>query len=145
MLLDRCLSICLSVTLVYCGQTVRWIKIGSLWNFAWKQASALATLCQILGPSSELGPSPKGRSPHPQFLAHVCCGQTAGWIKIPLGMEVSLGPGDIVLNRGPSSPLKRGTAPFFGPCLLRPNGRPSQLLLSTCLWNYHKALVKCKR
>jgi len=32
MLLDRCLSVCpvlsvLSVTLVYCGQTVRWIKM----------------------------------------------------------------------------------------------------------------------
>jgi len=33
---------------------------------------------------------------------------------------------------GPRS-LKRGTAnPVFGQCLLRPNGRPSQLLLSTC-------------
>jgi len=39
-----------------------------------------------------------------QFWAHVCCGQTAGWIKMPLGTEVGLGPGDIVLDRGPSSP-----------------------------------------
>jgi len=31
------------------------------------------------------------------FLIHVCCGQTAGWIRMPLGMEVSLDPGDIVL------------------------------------------------
>jgi len=36
----------------------------------------------------------KGHSP--QFSAHVCCGQTAGWMKIPYGMEVGLGPGDIV-------------------------------------------------
>jgi len=33
---------------------------------------------------------------------------------------------------GPSYPPKRGTAPIFGPCLLWPIGRPSQLLLSTC-------------
>jgi len=115
--------------------------------------------CVRWGPT----PLPKGHSP--QFLAHVCCGQTAGWIKMPLGMEVDLGPGDIVLGGdpvppkghspqflahvycsqmagciriplcvrrncvrwGPCSPLK---GPLFGPCLLWPNGRPSQLLLS---------------
>jgi len=31
------------------------------------------------------------------FSAHVYCGQTARWIKIPLGMEIGLGPGDIAL------------------------------------------------
>jgi len=40
-------------------------------------------------------PSPKGAQP--QFFVHVCCDQTAGWIKMPLGTEVDLGPGDIVL------------------------------------------------
>jgi len=34
----------------------------------------------------------------PKFSAHVCCGQTAGWIKLQLGMEIGLGPGDIVLD-----------------------------------------------
>ena len=29
----------------------------------------------------------------PQFLANVRCGQTAGWTKMPLGMDVGLGPG----------------------------------------------------
>jgi len=38
----------------------------------------------------------KGQSP--QFLAHVYCGQTAGWIKTPLGTEVDLGPGHFVLD-----------------------------------------------
>jgi len=33
-----------------------------------------------------------------QFLAHVYCGQTAEWIKMPLGTEVNLGPGDVVLD-----------------------------------------------
>jgi len=37
---------------------------------------------------------PKGAQP--QFWAHVRCGQTPGWIKMPLGTEVGLGPGDIV-------------------------------------------------
>ena len=35
---------------------------------------------------------------------------------------------------GDPAPSKMGTAPpLFGPCLLWPNGRPSQLLLSTCV------------
>jgi len=36
--------------------------------------------------------------PAPQFSAHVCCGQTAGWIKVPLGSEVDLDPDDTVLK-----------------------------------------------
>ena len=51
----------------------------------------------------------------PQFLAHVYCGQTAGWIKMPLGTEVNLGPGDIVLDGVAAPPPKRGTAPSFRP------------------------------
>jgi len=39
-------------------------------------------------------PPQKGHSP--QFSTYVCCGQTAGWIKTPLGMAVGLGPGDCV-------------------------------------------------
>jgi len=72
-------------------------------------------------------PSPKGAQPQcPQFSAHVCCGQAAGWIKMPLGMEVGLGPGpgpgDIVLDGDPA-PQKWGhSTPNFGPCLLWPNG-----------------------
>ena len=34
----------------------------------------------------------KGTEPPPQFSVHVYCGQTAGWIKMLLGMEVVLGP-----------------------------------------------------
>ena len=49
----------------------------------------------------------------PQFSAHIYCGQTAGQIKIPLGTEVCLGPGDIVLD-GDSAPHGKGTAaPHF--------------------------------
>ena len=38
----------------------------------------------------------KGRSR--QFSAHVYCGQTAAWIKMPLGSEVGVGLRDIVLD-----------------------------------------------
>jgi len=40
------------------------------------------------------------------------CGQTAGWIKIPLGTEVGLGPGDIVLE-GDQLPLKGAQPPLL--------------------------------
>jgi len=54
----------------------------------------------------------KGRNP--QFSAHVYCGQTAGWIVMPLSMEVGLGPGHIVLDLDAAPPFaKRGTAPSF--------------------------------
>jgi len=42
----------------------------------------------------------------------VYCGQTAGWIRIPLGTEVGLSPGDIVLNRDPATPSKGAQQPL---------------------------------
>ena len=48
----------------------------------------------------------------------VHCGQTVGWMEMPLGMEVGLGPGDIVLDGDPAPPTERGTAappPLFDP------------------------------
>jgi len=47
-------------------------------------------------------PPKKGRCP--QFSAHVYCGQTAAWIKMPLGMEVGVGLLDIALD-GTQLPL----------------------------------------
>jgi len=65
----------------------------------------------------------------PQFWAHVYGAQTAEWIKMPLGVEVGLDPSDIVYDGDPAPPLKKGAElPIFGPCLLWPNGRPSQLV-----------------
>jgi len=53
-------------------------------------------------------PAPPPLKVHsPQFSADVRCGQTAGWTKMPLGMEVFLGPGDFV-GWGPSSLQKKG-------------------------------------
>ena len=77
------------------------------------------------------------KSHKPQFSAHVCCGQTAGRIKLPLGREVDLAQRtlSVVAKRlyesrrhygmvhgrprprrhcvrwGPALPLTRGTAP----------------------------------
>ena len=126
-----------------------------------------------------------------QFSAYVYCGQTAVWIKMPLGTEVGLGLRDIVFDVDPDTPRKRAHPPhpMFGPYLLvdmghrpRPNdwtdedaawygsrprlrphctrrgpssrergtappfladvycghGRPSQLLLSSCLQSYRQ-------
>jgi len=58
----------------------------------------------------------KGTTPT-LFLAHVYCGQTAGWIKMLLGTEINLGPGDVLLD-GVAAPPKRGTAPSFRPVFI---------------------------
>jgi len=69
-------------------------------------------------------PPPKGHSP--PFSAHICCRQMAGWIKVPLGREVGLGPSDIVLDGDPAPlPQKGGRAPNFRPMSIvakRPDG-----------------------
>ena len=66
-------------------------------------------------------PREKGHTHPTQFLAHVYCGQMAGWMKTPLGTQVYLGPGHIVLDVVPSLPQKRQSSPpLFGPCLLWP-------------------------
>jgi len=40
------------------------------------------------------------------FFVHVYCGQRAGWIKMPIGTEVCLGPRHIVLDGNPASHKK---------------------------------------
>jgi len=91
--------------------------VGVLWpngwmdqNEAWHRGRPRPLpRCVRREPSS---PSPKGHSP--QFSAHVCCGQTAGWIKMPLGTEVGLDPGNIVLD-GDIAPAKKGHNPRLQP------------------------------
>jgi len=57
-------------------------------------------------------------------LCETCvCGQTVGWIKMKLDMEVSLGAGHIVLDADPAPPPKKkggghSSHPIFGPCLV---------------------------
>jgi len=69
-------------------------------------------------------PPQKGAEPPPQFSAHFHCGQTAAWIKMPLGTEVGLGPDDIVLDGDSAPPPQTGgraLSPIFRSCLLWPN------------------------
>jgi len=116
--------------LVSYGQKAGWIKMP------------LGTMVG-LGPGNivlhaDTAPPPRGTAL--TILANVCCGQTAGCIKMPLRTKVGLGPGRIVLHGNPDPPPKMGTAPIFGPCLLSPNGRLSQLLLSICCYIYGRPM-----
>jgi len=67
-------------------------------------------VCVRWGPCS---PSPKEGGRAPQFLADVYCGQTAGCMKLVLGMQVSLSPGDFVLDGDPAPFPKRGLGPHL--------------------------------
>jgi len=107
-----CLSVCLSVTFVHCGQTVGRIKLKLS-----KQVG--------LGPGpivldGDPAPLPQ-RGTAPQFSAHISCGQMAAWIKMSLGMQLGLGPGDFVLDGDQSTKtpvfvrkhLNNRFAPYF--------------------------------
>jgi len=94
---------CLSVTLMYCGQTVEPIKMKM-----GKQVG-LCPVHIVLGGDRAL-PPPKGHSLS-EFSAHTCCGQMAARIKMPLGMELGLDPGDFVLDRDPAQPPQKGAEP----------------------------------
>jgi len=106
-----------------------WMHQGATWYGGKTQPRELCVRCD---PS----PLPK-RGQSPQFLAHVYCGQTAAWIKMPLVLDgylapnfrpmsvvvkrldglrchlvwkVGLSPGDFVFNEEPANPRKKGTS-----------------------------------
>jgi len=58
-------------------------------------------------------PQKRGGAPPPRkkISAHVYCGQTARWIKMVLGMEVGLSPGDFVLDGDADPSPKREAEP----------------------------------
>jgi len=115
MLSDRCLSVP-SV----CNVGVLWPNGWMNQDETWQAGRPWPWLhCARWGLSS---PPLKGQSP--QFSAHIYCGQTAGWIKMPLGiMEVAWrSPSSTVwptphtvLDGDPALPLKRGHSPHFRP------------------------------
>jgi len=144
-----CLSVCLSVMLVYCAQTVGRIKMKLgmpvglvpghivlngdpasplpkghippifsqylLWPNGCMDQDAASyggrprprQLCVRWGPCSP----PQNVGGAPKFSSRVYCGQMAGWIKMVLGMEVGLSPGDFVLDGHPAPMPKRGLSP----------------------------------
>jgi len=95
---------------VYCGQTAACVKmpLGTQVGFGRKASAYVrpARRCVRWGLSS---PPIKGHSP--QFSANVRCGQAVGLTKMPLGMEVGLGPGDFVFDGDPATPEKRAHLP----------------------------------
>ena len=100
-------TIVLSVTLVYCGQTVGWIKMKL-------GRQVRLRLGHIVLDGDPAAPPTKGHKPPHSFRPHICCGQMTGWMKMPLGTKVGLGPGNLVLDADPALPA-RGTAPNFRP------------------------------
>jgi len=59
-------------------------------------------------------PLPKKAGGAFQFSTHFYCGQTAGCIKMPLGMEVGFSPGEFVfvLDGDPAPSPNRGRSPL---------------------------------
>jgi len=58
-------------------------------------------------------PAPPPKWAQPQLSTHICCGQTAGWMNMPLGREVGLSPGHIALDGDPAPPQKGHSSPHF--------------------------------
>jgi len=121
MLSERCLSVCHYVCLFVCLSVLSVCNADILWPNGWMDQDEtwpagrlrLWLHCVRWGFSSL---PQKGRSPPPKKknLAHICCGQTAGWIQMPLGREVGLSPTKIVLDGDPAPPPpKGGGAPQF--------------------------------
>ena len=86
-------------------------------------------------------PRKKGTPTPTQFLAHVYCGQMAGWMKAPLGTEIDLGPGHTVLDLIPALHERGTAAPLFLAHVCCGHGRRSQLLLSSCCSSADEFLV----
>jgi len=84
---------------------------------------------------SQLPPSPQKGGTTLQFLVPVYCDQMAGWMKMPLGTEVDIGRGHIVLDGDPASPVK-GAQQSLPPCFL-----PMAILATVTHISYCWALV----
>jgi len=76
----------------------------------WRQASDQAT---VLDGDPAL-PKKGAQQSSTHFSAHVYYGQTDGWIKMPLGTEVGLGPGQNVLDGNPNDLDGNPTPPQKG-------------------------------
>jgi len=82
-----------------------------LWPNGWIYRIKMALGMEV-GLGRVATPRKRGTPTPTQFLANVYRGQMAGWMKRPLGTEVDLDSGHIVLDGVPEE--------LFGPCLLWP-------------------------
>jgi len=140
-MLSVCLS-CLSVT-VYSGQTVGWIKMP----LATQVGLVPGDIVLDGDPAAPIPPKKEHRPP----LFGSCLLWPNGWMDHDTTWYAGRPQPRRQLRWGPSSLTERGTAApkdglgftdthkARGPCLLWRNGRPSQLLLSTCYTTDHKA------
>ena len=87
MLSDSCQSI-LFVTLVYCAQTVGWIKMPLDREVGLGPGDTM-----LDGNSAPPAKKEKATTAPPQFSTHVYYGQAPEWMKMPRGTEVGLGLG----------------------------------------------------
>jgi len=81
----------------------------------------------------QLPPRKRGPAPHNFRAMSIVTKQLDGWLKTPLGVEVDLGSGHIVLDGDPAPSPQKGhsSSPLFSPRYCG-HGRPSQLRLSSC-------------
>ena len=120
MLSVRCLSVRLSCPV--CDVGVLWPNGWMDQDETWHASKPQPWLhCVTWGVGTQLPLPQRGRVP--QFSAYICCGRKAGCIKMLLGIELGLSPGDFVLDGDPAPPSPKGhRPPIFGLYLLRPNG-----------------------
>ena len=82
-----------------------------------------------------MGRSSPWKEHSPRFSANVYCDQTAGWMKMPVGTEVDLGPGHIVLDGDPATlPPRKGHSS-------RPSFRPMSIVATVAYLSYCWAVV----
>ena len=89
---------------VYCGQTAGWIKMPLGMKVDLIQDKTVLDGDPVPSPQRQWSLCGEGT---PQFSAYFYCGQMAGCIKMPLGMEVDLSPRDFVLDGDPAPTQKR--------------------------------------
>ena len=100
--------------------------VGLLWPNGWTDQDETwrAGLQVGLGPRPHCvgwGPRPPQKEA-PNVWPMSIVAKTVGYIRSPLGTEVGLGPGDIVLDGDPVPPKSGTSLPIFGPWILWPNG-----------------------
>ena len=96
--------------------------------------------CVRCGPSY---PRKRGTPTSTQFLAHVYSCQMAEWMKAPLGTEVELGSGHIVLDGVPGPPKgAQQPSPLFGSCVLWPRSPISATAELLFLYFYMPLFVR---
>jgi len=101
-----CLSVCLGAYLSVCYVDVLWPNGWMDRDVNWQgDKPRPRRICVRRGPI----PSPRRAGGR----VHVYCGQTAGCMKMPLGMKADLSPGDFVFDGDPDPHPKKGVKPQF--------------------------------